>query len=620
MPNGSRVSSVKLFGSRAVGSGSVEWLGTLQGVPEDNWTAASMMGGKLLVRSDQGWNLYDVMDPTMPLVLAQGIPSATEPAVAWPYVYGVRVSFSYEPFVQDFSRVDSPKYKAIEAPEVWSFVRVAPNILIGLGGNSMPNRIIDVSDPWNPRLQSVSAGNMMGCFAVSRNWLFVQDRNGVLGLPSPDEVAAFDLRQTNATGPVARFRTVYGSTMAISGSWLYVGMQPSGPTVVYDIGGVVEPGRAAASATVMGGYVVQVDLRRGGAGYTDPPRVRLVSTTGAGAELKSVLDGSGRVSSIQVVSPGAGYSADTRVEIESPDRVLRTATAVPRIVNGYVVEWDVTDPGRGYTTPPDIRLFDTSGGGSVSEAVLDVDGGVSAIRVLNPGSGYGAATRARIRPPVVPEHSLSLTPGHRLLSADGLSPTKAYEWQQLRVGGWQSIGWPILTNQSRSGRYLDGPDDGRPFRLAELPLPLTARATPSVVNGFVVDVVMEEGGTGYTVAPSVEFVGGGGSGATAIAVVEKGKVVGIVVDSPGRGYSQPPEIIVEPPPVRSVPVLVSEALRLDRRNQSLDLEYKLQASADLKEWHDHDGGGWQQAVQESETTYLQAVGGFRFFRLQRSPW
>lgn len=48
------------------------------------------------------------------------------------------------------------------------------------------------------------------------------------------------------------------------------------------------------------------------------------------------------------------------------------------------------------------------------------------------------------------------------------------------------------------------------------------------------------GGHGFTSTPAVVISGGGGSGATAHAVVTNGKVTSIVVDTAGTGYSSDP--------------------------------------------------------------------------------
>ncbi len=57
-------------------------------------------------------------------------------------------------------------------------------------------------------------------------------------------------------------------------------------------------------------------------------------------------------------------------------------------------------------------------------------------------------------------------------------------------------------------------------------------------------MLIENGGSGYTTAPTVSFVGGGGSGAAATATVADGKVTGFEITNKGSGYTSSPTIIL----------------------------------------------------------------------------
>jgi len=70
----------------------------------------------------------------------------------------------------------------------------------------------------------------------------------------------------------------------------------------------------------------------------------------------------------------------------------------------------------------------------------------------------------------------------------------------------------------------------------------TATAIPTVVNGFVVDITVTDGGGGYTFPPLVTVTGGGGSGAEALATVVNGVVSKIVVTQAGSGYTGNPTV------------------------------------------------------------------------------
>lgn len=74
-----------------------------------------------------------------------------------------------------------------------------------------------------------------------------------------------------------------------------------------------------------------------------------------------------------------------------------------------------------------------------------------------------------------------------------------------------------------------------------------ARAYAKIVNGFVVEVILSHGGSNYDETPTIRFSGGGGSGANAVATVVAGEIASIEIMNPGRGYSSPPNILIDPP-------------------------------------------------------------------------
>jgi hypothetical protein len=65
-----------------------------------------------------------------------------------------------------------------------------------------------------------------------------------------------------------------------------------------------------------------------------------------------------------------------------------------------------------------------------------------------------------------------------------------------------------------------------------------------VVDGFVVEATVTDGGCGYTNAPEVLIQGGGGTGATATAVVSNGMVVGLTITDAGTGYTSTPTVYI----------------------------------------------------------------------------
>jgi hypothetical protein len=69
-----------------------------------------------------------------------------------------------------------------------------------------------------------------------------------------------------------------------------------------------------------------------------------------------------------------------------------------------------------------------------------------------------------------------------------------------------------------------------------------AGVTDNTLLGFVGLVVVTAGGSGYTSTPTVAFTGGGGSGASGIAIVQSGMVTGVYIANRGTGYTSQPAV------------------------------------------------------------------------------
>ncbi len=91
-------------------------------------------------------------------------------------------------------------------------------------------------------------------------------------------------------------------------------------------------------------------------------------------------------------------------------------------------------------------------------------------------------------------------------------------------------------------RYLNDADPDAPWMgLMLFDAGDGAQATATLSGGAVQSVSVGAGGSGYEIAPVVQFKGGGGSGATAFATINTaGQVTGIKVTNGGTGYTQAP--------------------------------------------------------------------------------
>lgn len=76
---------------------------------------------------------------------------------------------------------------------------------------------------------------------------------------------------------------------------------------------------------------------------------------------------------------------------------------------------------------------------------------------------------------------------------------------------------------------------------------LPAKATPIIVNGFIVGVNLSNGGCGYTNPPTIIFSGQGGNGATGYAQISNGSVTNIVITAAGAGYPSNAALFIAPP-------------------------------------------------------------------------
>jgi len=81
--------------------------------------------------------------------------------------------------------------------------------------------------------------------------------------------------------------------------------------------------------------------------------------------------------------------------------------------------------------------------------------------------------------------------------------------------------------------------------------------TAELTGTTVSSVTVAEGGSGYTVAPTVVLAGGDGSGASYSAIVSGGVITGFTQISVGTGYTTPPTVIISTLPSITVTDLVA---------------------------------------------------------------
>ncbi|MHB8521789.1 MAG: formylglycine-generating enzyme family protein [Limisphaerales bacterium] len=146
--------------------------------------------------------------------------------------------------------------------------------------------------------------------------------------------------------------------------------------------------------------------------------------------------------------------------------------------------------------------------------------------------------------------------------------------------------------------------------------PHTATGVASVVNGFVVGITLTDGGCGYTNAPLVEILGGGGSSAVATAMVTNGVVTSIHITDAGIGYTNAPIVVIASPPFAPwLTIAVSQVAVTE--HVVLGHNYVLESSSDMQNWT--QVGAEFTAQSEVITQKLDVTANGGFFRLREVP-
>jgi len=114
--------------------------------------------------------------------------------------------------------------------------------------------------------------------------------------------------------------------------------------------------------------------------------------------------------------------------------------------------------------------------------------------------------------------------------------------------------------------------------LTVIPPPRTGTGTATMFGIFVVAVNITDGGSGYVGTPQVRFIGGGGSGAQAVAVVSNGVITAITMLGAGTGYTSAPLVVIEPPFIPNPVLGIAPMSFLAFSNLTVGGTYQLQRS------------------------------------------
>jgi hypothetical protein len=336
----------------------------------------------------------------------------------------------------------------------------------------------------------------------------------------------------------------------------------SAPTVTF---GTTNGNGATATATISGGAVTAVTVTAGGA-YTAAPTVGFTGGGGSGATATSTLSAATTVDTVTtslglqtvtITNAGSGYKTNPNVTVTGGGGSGAVVTAT--ISNAAVASVSLTNGGSNYTTAPAVTV---TGGGTGSGATVTsrlTAGPVTSLTIQSgagytPGLGYalaingdgtGAAgtfdvdSAGRVVNLVLTAGGSGYTTVTSIDFPGAGSGSGA--WAYGTVSGGAVTGF-ILTSSSG---YITGTGYALGFSGGG---GTGAAGTFDVnVNSEVQNLVLTNGGSGYTTAPTLSFPGAGGSGARGTAGLAPQPVAGLTLTAGGSGYSTAPTLTISPP-------------------------------------------------------------------------
>ncbi len=350
--------------------------------------------------------------------------------------------------------------------------------------------------------------------------------------------------------------------------------------------------RATATATVANGKITAITLTNAGTGY-DPTTVPAVAIATATAGVRAVATANiaaGAVTSYTITTAGSGYNpaVPPTVTVSTPTGGITQATATATVANGVVTGFTVTNAGAGYAATPTITLSaPTASVTATGTATLNAaTGAVSGLTLTNAGVGYLAAPAVTLSaPPAATAATVTASINATTQVVNGYTITGAGWGYQTsptvtvaappapvqatavaNVAADGSIGGFTITNAGNG--YFAPPA----VTVAWPANAVQATATAAIAGGGVTGVTITNRGGGYSATPNVTISGGGGSGATAAALIE----------SPvGASFRQVPDMVGNATgPAGYTAPIVGEGT----------LYYTNQQSERLMWYHDHTSG------------------------------
>jgi Major tropism determinant N-terminal domain len=301
-------------------------------------------------------------------------------------------------------------------------------------------------------------------------------------------------------------------------------------------------GYTTVPTVVIGGSLTGVVLSSKGSGYATAPLVSFPAPTGNASGVTAtgyaVMDNLGRVSGVVITNPGSGYTGTVTVTFTGGGYTITaaatatvaagsgaTATAVLGTATGYttsVFTINVTGAGSGYTDAPVVTFSGGGGTGATAVALCTATSIQTTTTIVSPGAGYqgtptvvfsggggsGATGSATVTSGVVTAINI-INGGSGYTGVNSVS-----------VSGGSGFSGTVIV----SGGVIVGVDitaGGNGFSSTSIvtitgTLGSGAQAFP-VVSSVLTGITIGAQGSGYTSAPKVYIQGGGVAASQAVA-------------------------------------------------------------------------------------------------------
>ena len=265
-------------------------------------------------------------------------------------------------------------------------------------------------------------------------------------------------------------------------------------------------------------------LTNPGTGYTSPPTVTIGPPGAGGVQATGTVTGTsllnGQVTSITVNTPGVGYSSAPTVTITG-DGTGATASAVVALPGAPVTSLSLTPGNQCYSSPPPVSIIGGGGSGATATATLSTTQSCVVSWSITGSCSSSQGHNATVT-------GIGLTGG----GGSGFSGS-------ITVG---SNGKVIVSSSMQNGGsgYTGAPT-----------IPLTGLTgctgpTATVIRGYPLQsLTLTSGGSDYTSAPAVSIGTGAGTSATPATATSTigaialgaGTVTSVNVLTTGSGYS-----------------------------------------------------------------------------------